>query len=214
MSALQKSRVQSPLWLAGQPLVLASQSTIRLRLLQASGLAVDVRKPDVDERAVDETLRSSGASSADIAMALAREKAQAVSRSTPGRLVVGADQTLDCEGRRFNKPGSRDMAAAQIAFLAGRTHHLNAGVALVRDQVVLFQTVTRAAMTMRRMQPDFIARYVAAAGAEVTSSVGAYQVEGVGIHLFERIEGDYFSILGLPLLPLLDALRRAGALAG
>ncbi|MDJ1158718.1 Maf family protein [Chelatococcus sp. SYSU_G07232] len=201
------------LWIAEQALLLASTSQTRRDMLEAAGLPVETENPGLDERAVEAPHRAAGAAPDRIAALLAREKALAVSRRRVGRLVVGADQTLDCEGRAFSKPADAEGAVAQILALAGRTHYLHSAVALTRDGDVLFETVTSAALTMRPLDESSVRRYVAAVGPAVTGSVGAYRLEGLGVHLFERIEGDHFTILGLPLIPLLAALRRERCLA-
>jgi septum formation protein len=202
------------MWLAGRPLLLASASRARRQILEAAGIAVDVEPAEIDERSIEAPLLAGAAAPAAIARHLAREKALAVGRRHVDRFVVGADQTLSCGDHLFTKPATRAAAIEQIAALAGRTHHLHAAVALVRGGDVLLDTVSTAALTMRPLDPSFIERYIRLAGDAVLNSVGAYQVEGPGIHLFERIEGDHFTILGLPLLPLLAALRRHGCLAG
>jgi septum formation protein len=145
---------------------------------------------------------------------LARAKAVAVSALLPGRIVLGADQTLSLNLRRFSKPADRHAAHDQLRMLAGKTHTLHSAVALVRDGREVFAHIEEARLTMRPLSDAFIARYLDSAGHSVTASVGAYQVEGLGIHLFERIEGDHFTVLGLPLLPLLRTLRAEGWLAG
>jgi septum formation protein len=190
------------LWLAADPLVLASRSEARRALLAAAGIPLDVRPADLDERAL-----AAGAPAATAAL-LAREKALAVARTEPGRLVLGADQTLALGAERFDKPGDRAGAAAALRALRGRTHVLHSAVAVVQDGAVLFEHADAARLTMRTFSDRFLERYLDAAGAAVTASVGGYQIEGLGLQLFERIEGDYFTILGLPLLPVLDFLRR------
>ena len=160
---------------------------------------------DIDERAVQQ---ASGLSApGEIAALLAREKALWVSARHPGRYVVGADQTLALGTRLFSKPAGRAQAAEQLRDLAGRSHELHSAVAVARDGKILFETVAIARMTMRQLSGAEIRAYLDEAGEAVTSSVGAYQLEGLGVHLFERIEGDHFTILGLPLLPLLAFLR-------
>jgi septum formation protein len=131
----------------------------------------------------------------------------------PGRYVIGADQTLECDGRLFNKPAARAAAASQLRELSGRTHTLQAGVAIMRDGRLLFEDVSVARMTMRELSDDTIEAYLNEAGDAATASVGAYQLEQLGVHLFSRIEGDHFTILGLPLLPLLAFLRGQGLLS-
>jgi septum formation protein len=137
-----------------------------------------------------------------------------VARSVPGRLVLGADQTLARGNKRFSKPANRAAAAGQLRALRGRTHELHSALALVRDGAVLFDCVESARLTMRKISDRFIDDYLDMAGAAALASVGAYQLEGIGIHLFERVEGDYFTILGLPLLPLLAYLRQNGFVDG
>jgi septum formation protein len=203
----------TPLWLSAEPLLLASTSATRRALVEAAGIPVDTADPAVDERSVEEPLRASGASTADVARHLARAKAEAVSTRHPGRLVLGGDQTLACGETAFTKPRDRAAAHAQLKALAGRTHHLHSAAALVRDGDIVFEVISSAALTMRPLDDAFIDRYLKAAGEAVTRSVGGYQLEGLGVQLFSRIEGDHFTILGLPLLPVLEALRRQGCLA-
>lgn len=199
------------LWLAAAPLVLASASAVRRHLLEAAGIPVEVRPASLDERAVEASAPTDNPST--VAALLAREKALRVTANVPGRLVVGADQTLALGSRRFDKPTDRAGARAQLQALAGRTHELHAVVAVARDGEVLFEHAAVARLTMRPLSDALLDRYLDAAGAAVTSSVGAYQLEALGVHLFERIEGDHFTILGLPLLPLLAYLRAEGSLA-
>lgn len=200
-----------PVWCEQQPLILASQSAARRMLLANAGFAVDGIAADIDERTIQHSsgLKNPG----DIAALLAAEKARHVSAKHPGRYVVGADQTLSLGGRLFSKPADRAAAAEQIGLLAGRTHELHSAVSVMKDGAPLFSHVGVARMTMRPVTKDQIATYLDVAGSAVTSSVGAYQLEGAGVHLFERIEGDHFTILGLPLLPLLGFLRSRKLLA-
>jgi len=198
------------LWRGQYPLILASQSRARQALLANAGIDFEAVPADIDERAVQQT---SGLSApGEIALHLARQKALSVSSHQRGRSVVGADQTLALGTRLFSKPAGRAQAAEQLRALAGRSHELHSAVAVARDGKILFADATMARMTMRRLGEAEIAAYLDAAGEAVTSSVGAYQLEGLGIHLFERIEGDHFTILGLPLLPLLAFLRSEGLL--
>jgi septum formation protein len=193
------------LWRGKHPLVLASQSLTRQALLANAGIDFEALAADLDERAMQ---RASGLSApGDIAALLAREKALSVSSRQPGKYVIGADQTLAQGERLFSKPAGRSQAAEQLRALAGRRHELHSAVAVARDGEILFETVVIAGMTMRRLGEAEIDAYLDQAGEAVTSSVGAYQLEGLGVHLFERIEGDHFTILGLPLLPLLAFLR-------
>jgi septum formation protein len=200
------------LWLTNAPLVLASKSEVRRRVLSDAGIPAEVRPAAIDERAVE--AKAQVQDPREVARVLAHAKAQAVSDQMPGRMVLGADQTLTVDGRRFSKPADRDRAAEQLKALRGRTHQLHSGVALVRDGAALFQHVGVANLTMRRFSDAFLESYLDAVGSAAYASVGGYQIESAGIHLFEKIEGDYFTILGLPLLPLLDYLRQSGALRG
>jgi septum formation protein len=195
-----------PLWLERQPLVLASQSQVRGKMLAAAGLRFEIRPANIDERAVE--TEAGVADAAGAARLLARVKAQAVSAQRPGQLVLGADQTLARGATRFSKPSDRDKATEQLRALRGRTHELHSAVALVRDGAVLFDCVDTARLTMRDVSDRFLSDYLDMAGDAAVHSVGAYQLEGIGIHLFEKVEGDYFTILGLPLLPLLRFLRQ------
>ncbi len=201
------------LWLGDGPLVLASKSTMRRAMLEAAGLPVEVQVANVDERGVETTLRARGADAADVAAALAAEKALAVSRLRPEAIVIGADQTLDLEGEALHKPVDMNAARAQIAQLAGRRHRLHAAAAIAQGSVIIAETGSDVFLTMRPLSSDMIRRYCDAAGPTILGSVGGYQLEGVGIHLFEAIEGDHFTVLGLPLLGLLDALRANGLVA-
>jgi septum formation protein len=198
------------LWLAAQPLVLASRSASRRAVLAGAGIRVEILPADVDERAIE--ARAGPQSPSQIALLLARAKASAISAKLPDRLVLGADQTLALGPRLFTKPADPAAAGDQLKSLRGRTHELHSAVVVVRDGAVLFAHCEIARLTMRSFSDRFLAAYVEAAGPAVTASVGAYQVEGIGIQLFERIEGDHFTILGLPLLALLQFLRREGCL--
>ena len=199
------------LWLADQPLVLASKSAIRGEILRAAGLAIKVCPADIDERTIEQ--RSAARDPGEIAALLAREKAHAVAARLPGRVVLGADQTLALGERRFSKPADRAAAREQLKLLRGQTHQLHTAIALVREGMILFEHREAARLTMRPFSDHFLDHYLDAAGAAVTASVGGYQLEKTGIQLFERVEGDHFVILGLPLLPLLQHLRQAGWLA-
>lgn len=193
------------LWLGKIPLILASQSSARKMLLANAGLEFEAVTADIDERGIQASSNLSDPRA--IALLLAREKAQAVSADRSGHFVIGADQTLALGNRLFNKPAGRAQALAQLRDLAGKTHELNSAVAVAQDGRIVFEYVSVARMTMRPMSEAELSAYLDAAGDAVTRSVGAYQLEGLGIHLFERIEGDHFTILGLPLLPLLAYLR-------
>lgn len=197
------------LW-RSDPLVLASKSEVRLTLLVAAGIPAVVHPADIDERGVE--AGNAALAPAEAALLLAREKALAVSRHHEG-LVLGADQTLALGDRRYSKPADTAAARAQLRSLSGRTHELHAAAAVARKGEVVFETVATARLTVRALSDAFLDAYLAAAGDRVTKSVGAYQLEGLGVHLFDKIEGDHFTILGLPLLPLLGYFRQAGVLA-
>jgi septum formation protein len=200
------------LWAGATPLILASQSKSRQALLKAAGVPFEAIPADIDERGIQ---AASGLKNpAAIAALLAKSKALQVAASHEGRVVVGADQTLALGEKMFSKPAGRAQAASQLHELSGRTHALHSAIAIVRDTKILFEHVSVARMSMRAMTDKGIETYLDAAGTAVTTSVGAYQLEGLGVHLFERIEGDHFTILGLPLLPLLGCLRQHGLVVG
>ncbi len=200
-----------PLWLVDQPLVLASKSAIRHAILRDAGLPVEVRPADIDERAIEQ--RGTARDAGEVAALLAREKARTIGLRLAGRLVLGADQTLALGERRFSKPAHRAAAREQLAALRGRTHELHTAIALVREDMVLFEHRETARLTMRAFSDRFLDAYLDAVGADAAASVGGYQLEKAGIQLFERIEGDHFVILGLPLVALLQYFRQAGWLA-
>jgi septum formation protein len=198
------------IWRGQHPLILASQSRARQTLLANAGISFVAIPADIDERSVQ---NNSGLTApGEIAGLLAREKACFVSSKNPGRYVVGADQTLALGDRLFSKPAGRAQAADQLRLLAGHTHELHSAVAVARDGKIVFSDVSVARMAMRRLGESEIGAYLDQAGQAVTTSVGAYQLEGLGVHLFEHIEGDHFTILGLPLLPLLAFMRGEGLL--
>ncbi|QQO14881.1 septum formation protein Maf [Bradyrhizobium diazoefficiens] len=199
------------LWLGKTALILASQSSARKMLLANAGLEFKAVTADIDERGVQAASKLSNPR--EIGLLLAREKAKAVSLNHAGSYVIGADQTLALGNRLFNKPAGHTEALAQLRDLAGNSHELNSAVAVARDGKIVFEDVSVARMTMRKMTEAELSAYLDAAGEAVTTSVGAYQLEGLGIHLFERIEGDHFTILGLPLLPLLAFLRNEHLIA-
>jgi septum formation protein len=197
------------------PLILASGSRSRARILEAAGLAFIVEPPGLDESAMRQAV--SGERSLDphdVAEVLARAKAEAVSDLAPKAYVIGGDQVLALGDTILSKPDSMEAARRQLLDLSGRTHTLHTAVAVASGGETLWAETTVATLTMRKLSPEFIGRYLAAAGDELLSSVGAYQLESLGVQLFEKIEGDFFSILGLPLIPLLDTLRREGAIEG
>jgi nucleoside triphosphate pyrophosphatase len=191
-------------------LVLASASPARRALLKNAGLNFEVVPAEIDERAAEQPLVESGAPPEDIALTLAMAKAASVGERRPDDLVIGADQVLAFEDERMSKPADMEAARRQLLKLSGKTHSLLTAVACARGEEIVWQHVEAAHLTMRKLEPAFVGRYLAAAGSEALTSVGAYQIERRGIQLFETIDGDYFSILGLPLLPLLAFLRGEG----
>ncbi len=202
----------SAFWRDPHPLVLASQSAARRSLLASTGIPFETQAAEIDERALEERVRAEGASA--VAGYLARSKALAVSAERPDRLVVGADQTLAQGDRLFHKPENRMEAGRQLHALSGKAHELHSALCVALGDKVLFEAVPVARMTCRPFTAAFIDHYLDAAGDVVLRSVGAYQVEALGVHLFERIEGDHSTILGLPLLPLLAFFRQDGHLVG
>jgi septum formation protein len=199
------------LWLVKKALVLASASEVRRGILAAAGIPLETMPAGIDERGI---VNRSGLRAGDeIAALLAREKAVVIAARLSDRLVLGADQTLALETEVFSKPQDVAGARAQLRRLRGKTHALHAAIALARDGSLLFEECAIARLTMRDFSDEFLEAYLAAAGAAVTASVGGYQLEKLGIHLFEEIAGDHFTILGLPLLRLLGFLRREGFLA-
>lgn len=193
-------------------LVLASASPFRKMLLDNAGVAFTSRAADIDERAIDTKLEQEGASPEDVAMELASEKARNVAVHFPGAIVIGSDQTMSLGSRVYHKPGSRAEAKDHLLSLSGHTHQLNSAIVLVRDGIEVWRHLSSARLTMRNLNADFIDRHLERVGEKALSSVGAYQLEGEGIQLFEAIEGDYFTILGLPMLPLLTKLRDLGVI--
>jgi septum formation protein len=192
------------------PLILASGSRFRRKMLADAGLTFETAPPDIDERGVEASLRGSVAVPDHVADALAEAKALDVGARLPGRLVLGCDQTLSLDGAILHKPTDMEAARHQILALSGRTHRLSSAAVLVRGDQVVWRHVGTAQMTMRPLAPAFVDRYLVRVGAAALESVGAYQIEGEGVQLFERVEGDLFTIVGLPLIPLLAALRREG----
>ena len=191
--------------------MLASRSAIRRALLETAGVPIEICPADIDERGIE--AKAPLQAPVAIAALLAREKAMVVGQSRRGRLILGADQTLSLDGARFAKPADRAAARVQLKTLSGRSHELYSAIAFVQDGEVLFEHVGVARLTMRAISDRFLDDYLDAVGDAATASVGAYQLEGLGIQLFERIDGDYFTVLGLPLIKALDFLRRHGCLA-
>jgi septum formation protein len=197
-----------------EKLVLASGSPFRKAMLVSAGVDLEAVPSEIDERAVEAPLQDSGVSPEDVAVILAEAKALEVSERRPGALVLGCDQTLSLGDEVFHKPADMEGARRHLLALSGKTHQLNSAAVLVRNGEVLWRHVGIANLTMRKLEPAFIGRHLARVGDKALSSVGAYQIEGEGIQLFEKVEGDYFTIVGLPLLPLLSELRRLGAIDG
>lgn len=190
-------------------LVLASKSQSRRAMLTDAGVPFTAQAADVDERAIEAGLP--GAAPADVALALARAKALAVARQAPTEaLVLGSDSLVSVEGRRFDKPASRDDAAEHLRFFSGRTMELHSAAALVRDGQVLWDHADLARLKVRPLSEAFIAQYLAAEWPAVSGCVGVFRIEALGVQLFEEIAGNHFTVLGMPLLPVLGALRRHG----
>ena len=197
-----------------KPLVLASSSASRAAILKSAGLAFTAIPARIDETSLIESLSAEGAKPRDIADALAEAKTLKVAAGVPPpALVIGADQLLVCEGRIFEKPANRAEAESHLAFLQGKTHELVGGVCGAAGGAVIWRHVSVARLTLRTMDAAAIGDYLDAAGPDVLNSVGCYHLEGLGVHLMSRIDGDFYSILGLPILPVLDFLRAQGALA-
>ncbi|SEB59704.1 septum formation protein [Nitratireductor aquibiodomus] len=195
-------------------IVLASGSAFRQKMLRDAGVVFRVERSEIDERAVEKTLEGSGADPETLAQVLAEAKAVDVSEREQGALVIGADQTLSLDDEVFHKPADMEGARRHLLKLSGRTHQLNSAVVIARDGEVVWSHVGVARLSMRDLDPAFIGRHLSNVGEKALASVGAYQIEGEGIQLFEKIEGDTFTIVGLPLLPLLAELRRLGAIDG
>jgi septum formation protein len=211
---MSAANVEQPLGTSAAmaPVVLASASAARSTLLRAAGVPVVAEAAAVDEAEVKASLRAARSAAAAVAETLAELKAQRVSRRHPGKLVVGADQVLDCDGAMFDKPVDLAEARRQLLALRGRRHQLVSAVVLARDGQRLWHHLSRADLLMRDFSDRFLDDYLRAVGDAALSSAGGYQIEGRGAQLFASIDGDYFTILGLPLLPLLDILREHGAL--
>jgi len=193
-------------------LILASSSLARRELLARAGLSFEVVPPSVDEGEVKRSLLAEGAGATQAAESLAELKARSVSHKRRAALVIGADQLLECEGQWFDKPADRAAALKQLESLSGKRHSLHTSICLVCDQERLWHHNVVVHLTMRPLTESFLESYLDAAGEGILATVGAYQLEGLGAQLFHKVEGDFFSVLGLPLLPLLEVLRAQGVL--
>lgn len=202
-----------PFWRAVDPLILASASPARARMLVSVGLPIETDPADVDERELESQLVTRGAHAATVALGLARAKARKVSLRRPGRLVLGADQVLALGDERFAKAPDQSVALNNLKHMSGKQHDLHSAFALVKDGDFLADGVETATLIMREMSDEFLERYMEIAGAVATATVGGYQLESIGAQLFDRVDGDYFTVLGLPLLKVLNELRRLGVLA-
>lgn len=197
------------------PLILASASATRRKLLEGTGLTFSTKSSDLDEAAMRTAMGVEGTvEPSDVAEVLARAKAEDVSAQVGEAFVIGGDQVMSAGGKIYGKPQSMEDARTRLLDLSGKSHQLHTAVVIATAGATVWSYTDVATLTMRRLSPEFVGRYLAAAGEGVLGAVGAYQIELLGIQLFEKIEGDFFSILGLPLLPLLDALRREGAIEG
>ena len=195
-------------------LVLASTSPFRATLLKNAGLDFIANAPEVDERALEAPLAETGATPTDVAEILAEAKAVDVSERHPGLLTIGGDQTLSLNEKQFHKPQNMEEARRHLLALSGNTHQLNSAVVFARDGQTIWRHVEVAHMHMRQLTPQFIGRHLASVGDIALKSVGAYQLEGQGIQLFDKIDGDYFTIVGLPLIPMLKKLRELDEIDG
>ncbi|WP_047453828.1 Maf-like protein [Rhizobium rhizogenes] len=196
------------------PLILASSSPFRRMLMENAGLHFQAIAADIDERAIEAPLEQDGAGPDAVALVLAKAKAKEVSDRFPGSLVIGSDQTMSLGSQVFHKPKTMAEAKNHLQSLSGKTHRLNSGIALALNGDIIWEHVSHAELTMRDLSAEFIHRYLTRVGDKAFSSVGAYQLEGEGIQLFSKIDGDYFTILGLPMLPLLQKLRELRAIDG
>ncbi|SMH28331.1 Maf-like protein [Mesorhizobium australicum] len=195
-------------------IILASASPFRLAMLHNAGIETEANPSRIDERAVEEAIGDAAISPENLAWILAEAKAEEVSERFPGALVIGSDQTLSLGDEVLHKASDMEEARRRLLKLSGKTHHLNSAVVLARDGKALWGHVSVARMTMRKLDPGFVGRYLSRVGDQVLRSVGVYQIEGEGIQLFDAIEGDHFTIVGMPLLELIAELRRLGAIDG
>ncbi|MCR5857256.1 Maf-like protein [Mesorhizobium sp. J428] len=195
-------------------IILASASPFRLAMLRNAGIETEANPSRIDERAVEEAIGDAAISPENLAWILAEAKAEEVSERFPGALVIGSDQTLSLGDEVLHKASDMEEARRRLLKLSGKTHHLNSAVVLARDGKALWGHVSVARMTMRKLDPAYVGRYLSRVGDQVLRSVGVYQIEGEGIQLFDAIEGDHFTIVGMPLLQLVAELRRLGAIDG
>ncbi|MFS8114632.1 Maf-like protein [Rhizobium jaguaris] len=196
------------------PLILASSSPFRRMLMQNAGLCFQAVAAEIDERAIEAPLEQDGAGPDAVALVLAKAKAKEVSDRFAGSLVIGSDQTMSLGDEVFHKPKTMADAQNHLRVLSGKTHRLNSAIALARNGDIIWEHVSHAELTMRDLSSDFIHRHLSRVGDKALSSVGAYQLEAEGIQLFSKIDGDYFTIVGLPMLPLLQQLRELGVIDG
>lgn len=195
-------------------LVLASQSIHRKNLMENAGLEFRCQPADIDERTIELAIKNTGATPKELALILASAKALDVSQKIPDAYVIGSDQTLSLNDELFHKPEDMEAARRTLLKLSGQTHTLNSGVSIAKNGETIWQHVSIAELTMRELSPEFIGRHLSEAGESVLTSVGAYQLEKQGVQLFEKIEGDFFTIVGLPMLPLLAQLRELNVIEG
>jgi len=191
-------------------IILASASKTRADLLENAGIPVICEAAHVDEELVKENLAADGASAVEVASALAEMKAQRISSRHPEAFIIGGDQTLECEGQWFDKPADMTAVRQHMKMLRGKTHRLNAAVCVVQDGKLLWNMTDPAEMTMWNFDDAFMEKYIEAAGPDICDSVGGYRLEDLGAQLFSAVKGDYFTVLGLPLLPLLGFMRANG----
>lgn len=195
-------------------IVLASQSIHRKTLMENAGLNFTCQPADIDERTIELAIKDTGATPKELALILASAKALDVSQKIPGAYVIGSDQTLSLNDELFHKPEDMEAARRTLLKLSGQAHTLNSGVSIAKDGETIWQHVSIAELTMRDLSPEFIGRHLSQAGEQILTSVGAYQLEKEGVQLFDKIGGDFFTIVGLPMLPLLAQLRELNVIEG
>jgi septum formation protein len=192
-------------------IILASTSATRQKILRNAGVPFTIMPPCLDENAARSTMKSM--TPQDQAKALAKLKAQAVSKASPDHIIIGADQILELDGKIYGKPASMDEAFQQLSELQGKRHQLHSAAVIISNNIATIEILQTATLRMRRLDGTVIANYLALAGPDILNAVGCYHIEGLGIQLFDDIKGDVFSIMGLPLLPLLSHLRQQGHIA-